>query len=139
MEGVQAGLKAAGHKTEDIVSRSAGAIVDVTRDITAQSLVAARSYADDAKALLDKAVDKSFDGMDKVEANTKAEMEKAHAALQVKTAPEKQKLHEVSEGINAHAENKTQEFSDVTRTALHDSAEQSEAHLKTLTDDSEAQ
>ena len=138
LEGVSAGLKVAGHKTGDILSQSAAAIVDVTHDITAKSLDAARNSADDAKALLDKAADKSFDGMDKMEAKTRSGMEKAHAALQEKTAAEKQKLHEVSEAIKEQAENKTHELSDATRTALHDSAEKSKAHLKMLTDASEA-
>ncbi|NIA20361.1 MAG: hypothetical protein GWP07_08040 [Xanthomonadaceae bacterium] len=122
---MQDGLKAAGHKTGDIVAKSVAAIVDVTRDITTKSLDAARSSADDAKALLDKAVDKSFDGMDKLEVKTKAGMEKAHATLQKKTAAEKLKLHEVGEGIKARAESKTQEMSDATRSALHNGAEKS--------------
>ena len=36
LEGVQAGLKAAGYKTGHIVAEAADAIVDITRDITVQ-------------------------------------------------------------------------------------------------------
>ena len=97
-----------------------------------------RSYADDAKALLDKAVDKSFDGMDKMEAKTKTVMEKEYAALTEKTVVEKLKLHEVGEGIKAHTESKIHELNDATRSALHNSAEKNKAHLQALTEASEA-
>ncbi|MFK5915231.1 MAG: hypothetical protein QM484_12740 [Woeseiaceae bacterium] len=137
LEGVQTGLKAAGHKTEDIVSKSADGIVDVTRDITTQSLDAVRSYADDAKALLNKAVEKSFDTMDKVEAKTKAKMEKAHDDLQERTIAEKQRLAEISEGIIEHAESKTHEMNNATRSALHKSAKRSKTYLNALVDASE--
>jgi len=137
LEGVQDGLKAAGHKAGDVVAKSADAIADVTHEITVQSLDVARSYADDAKDLFDKAVAKSSDATDKLEAKTKEEMKKTYVSLHQKTIAEKQKLHQVSEGIKAHAENKTHELIDDTRSALHHSAEKSVAHLQALTEASE--
>jgi len=137
LDGVQAGLEASGHKTKDLLVKSADAIVEATHDITVQSLDAARTHADDAKALVDRAVDKSFAGMDKLDAKVKDGMEKAHTSLQEKTEAEKQKLHEVGEAIREYAGNKALSLNDGTRSALRDSAGKSKAHLRTLAQASE--
>ncbi len=130
LESVEAGLKAVEHKAEDILSRSANAVVDVTRDATTKSVTVARTYAERAKTSLNKVVEKSFDGVDNIEAKTREEMENAYTILHEKTMSEKARLHEVSEGIKAYAESKAQELSDAKRKALHISAEKAKDELE---------
>ncbi|NIA08266.1 MAG: hypothetical protein GWP10_00455 [Nitrospiraceae bacterium] len=137
LEGVEAGLKAGEHKTKDILSKSADAIADETRDFIVQSLDTARSHANNAKALLDKAVNESFQGMDNLKTKNKEGMEKAYAALYKKTTEETAKLREVSEGIREYAENKTQELDDATCSALQKIAEKTKLQLNTLKQTSE--
>ena len=51
---------------------------------------------------------------------------------------EKQKLHEVGAGIKEHAESKTHELTDATRSALHESAEKSKAYVHAIAEANKA-
>jgi len=132
LDGVEAGLKAAGHESYDLVAKSAAAIVDVSRDITAQSLDAARAYGDEARAALDEALGKAFNDIDKVDTRTKEKMESAHAALHEKSEAEKARLQAVGKSIAEHAEQRGRTLGESTKTALHETAGKATGHAQAV-------
>ena len=137
LEGVYSGLKSAGYATENIIAKSASALIDITCDMAEQTIGATRSYADDAKLIFDDAIEKSTDSLGELGDKTKAKMEAAHTLLLAKTTEEKQKLADVAEGILTSAKSKKITLAEATQQSLQHSADQAKIHIQAITKTSE--
>ena len=125
LEGVEEGLKAAGHKSGKLVSNAAEAIVEVSRDLGDRSVEAAGKIAVRAKTALNTALEKSKGSIDSVEEKTKKQMKEAHARIDEAGVAGKARLEGVGEGIKAYAVRKKGDLSDSARQALNRSADSS--------------
>ncbi len=133
LSGIESSLFKAEYKAENLMMRVAETLANVSQEITTKSVTASRHYADEAKASFNKVVESTSEDIDKIEEKTLDEMRLAFAALHNETEAEKARLKEVSEGIKDFVENKSQEMSDKTKTALLNVSEKVKDELETIT------
>ena len=139
LEGVEEGLKAAGHESGKLVSKAAEALVEVSRDLGNKSVDTAKKIAVKAKAALNTALEKAKGSIDSVEEKTKRQMKDAHASLNEVGEVGKARLEGVGEGIKAYAVRKKGDLSDSARQALNRSADRSEELVRKLAKSTEAE
>ena len=139
LEGVEEGLKAAGHKSGKLVSKAAEAIVEVSSDLGDKGVDAAGKIAVEAKTALNTALEKAKGSIDKVEENTKNQIKNAHARLNEVGEAGKARLEGVGEGIKAYAVRKKGDLSDSARQALSGSVDRSKELVRKLAGSTEAQ
>ena len=138
LEGVEEGLKAAGHESGKLVSKAAEAIVEVSRDLGNKSVDAAGKIAVEAKAALNVALEKAKGSIDNVGEKTKKQMKDAHVRLNEVGETGKARLKGVGEGIKAYAAQKKNDLSDSARQALSRSADNSKELVGKMTRSTEA-
>jgi len=139
LEGVEEGLKAAGHESGKLVSKAAEAIVEVSRDLGNKSVDAAGKIAVEAKSALNTALEKAKGSINSVEENTKNQIKDAYARLNEVSEAGKARLEGVGEGIKAYAVRKKGDLSDSARQALNRSADSSKELVRKLAGSTEAQ
>lgn len=139
LEGVEEGLKAAGHKSGKLVSKAAEAIVEVSSDLGDKGVDAAGKIAVEAKTALNTALEKAKGSIDNVEEKTKNQIKDAHACLNEVGEAGKARLEGVGEGIKAYAVRKKGDLSDSARQALSGSVDRSKELVRKLAGSTEAQ
>jgi|GEM_PF-2007873 len=132
LEGVEEGLKAAGHKSGELVSKAAEALVEVSRDLDDRGVDTAKKIALEAGNVLNTALEKSKGSMDSVAEKTKEQMKNAYARLNEVGEAGKSRLKGVGEGIKAYAELKKGGLKDETRASLHKTADRSKVLIEGL-------
>jgi len=130
LDDVEAGLSEAGHESAEILAKAADGIVDVTRDITQQSLEAVRSYADSAKAVLNKALDKSGGVIEEIEDATKQEMKDAHSKLYQQTRHMLEQTEVVGKAVYEYSAEKAGDLGEAAAPRLKEAAEKSRTYAK---------
>ena len=138
LEGVEEGLKAAGHESGKLAGKAAEALVEVSRDLGDKSVDAAGIIAVEAKAALNTALEKAKGSIDSVEEKTKTQMKDALADLNKAGEIGKARLEGVGEGIKAYAVRKKGGLSDSARQALNRSADRSKELLRKMARSTEA-
>ena len=131
-EGVEEGLKAAGHKSGELVSRAAEVLVEASGNLGNNGVDAAKKVALEARAVLNTALEKSKGSMDSVVEKTKEQMKNAYARLNEVGETGKSRLKRVGEGIKAYAELKKGGLKDETRASLHKTADRSKVLIEGL-------
>ncbi len=139
LEGVEEGLKAAGHESGKLVSKVAEGLVEVSRDLGDRGVDEAGKIAMEAKAALNAALEKAKGSIDSVEEKTKKQMKDAHARLNEVGEAGKARLEGVGEGIKAYAAQKKSDLIDSARQALSKSADSSKELVHKLARSTEAQ
>jgi len=143
LEGVEEGVKAAGHESGKLVSKVAEALVEVSRDLGDKGMDAAGKIAVEGMATLKTALKKSKGSINSVEEKTKENLKDSLAHLNKAGEIGKTRLEGVGEGIKAYAVRKKGDLSDSARQVLNRSADKSkelvckmarstEAHSKEL-------
>jgi len=130
LDDVEAGLKEAGHESAQILEKSAEGIVDITHDITQQSLEAVRSYADSAKEGVDKALKKTKGDIEDVEDATKQEMKDAHSKLYQQTRHVLGQTETVAKAVYDYSVEKASELGETAAPRLKEAAEKSRVYAK---------
>ncbi len=125
LEGVEEGLKAFGHKSGELVSRAAEALVEVSRDLGDKSVDVSKKVASEARDALNIALEKSKGSMDSVAEKTKEQMKDAYVQLNKVGEAGKARLKGVGEGTKAYAVRKKDDLSDSARQSLNRSADRS--------------
>ena len=138
LEGVEEGLKTAGHESGKLVSKTAEAIVEVSRDLGDKGVDAAGKIAAEARVVLNSALEKAKGSIDSVEKKTKQQIKDAHARLNEVGAAGKDRLEGVGEGIKAYAVRKKGDLSDSVIQALNKSADSSKKLVRKLAGSTEA-
>ena len=138
LEGVEEGLKAAGYESSKLVSKSAEALVEVSRDLGDKGVDAAGKIAVEARASLNTALEKAKASIDRVEEKTKIQMKDAHARLNEVGEAGKRRLKGVGEGIKAYVAQKKNDLSDSASQALNRSADSSKELVRKLARSTEA-
>jgi Na+/phosphate symporter len=123
LDDVEIGLKEAGHDSADILTKTAEGLVTITRDITGQSLEAVRSYADSAKSLMNRALEKSEGKIDKIDEGTKTKMEEAHSKLHEQTLHVLGQMETVGKAIIDYSAEKASELGETAGPKLKQTAE----------------
>ena len=139
LEGVEEGLKAAGHESSKLVSKSAEALVEVSRDLGDKGVDAAGKIAVEARASLNTALEKAKGSIDRVEEKTKIQMKDAYARLNEVGEAGKGRLKGVGEGIKAYVAQKKNDLSDSVRQSLNRSADSSKELVRKLAGSTELQ
>jgi len=139
LEGVEEGLKTTGHKSSNLVSKAAEALVEVSRNLGDRGVDAAKKISVKAKVALNTALEKSKGSIDGVEEKTKKQMKDAHDRLNEVGEAGKARLKGVGEGIKAYAVLKKNDLSDSARQALNRSADSSKELIRKLAGSTEAQ
>ena len=139
LEGVEEGLKVAGHESSKLVSKAAEAIVEVSRNLGDKSVDAAGKIAVEARAALNSALEKSKGAIDNVEEKTKENLKDALAHLNKAGEIGKARLEGVGEGIETYIVLKKNDLSDLARQALNRSADSSKELVRKLAGSTEAQ
>lgn len=132
LEGVEKGLKAAGHKSGKLVGKVAQAIVEVSSNMGDKGVDKAGKIAAEAKAALNSSLDKAKGSIDSVEEKTKQQIKDANARLNEVGETEKARLEGVGEGIKAYAAHKKGDLNDSARQALNKSADSSKEFVRKL-------
>ena len=132
LEGVEEGLKAAGHESGKLVSKAAEAIVEVSKDLGEKGVDVAGKIAAEARAVLNIALEKAKGSIDSVEEKTKKQMKDAHVHLNEVGEAGKARLEGVGEGIKAYAVRKKGDLSDSARQALNRSVDNSKELVRKL-------
>lgn len=125
LDGVEEGLKAAGHEAEKLVHKSAEALVDVSRQLGDRGMEAARRSAIKAKASLNEALDKTKGSMDNVEDRIRNRMTDAYGAFREVSDKGQERLEAVGRGIKAYADRKKTELNSDAKAALHKTTDRS--------------
>jgi len=139
LSGVEEGLNAAGHKSEELLQKTAHALVDVARELCNKSLEAAQKNAHDAKSSLNAALEKVQGPIDNVDEKIKKRMQDAHSRLTKTSEAGKTRLKAVGDGIDAYAGKKKDELSDSANAALHKAADRSMDLVQKLAKSTEEQ
>ena len=139
LEGVEEGLKAAGHESGKLVSKAAEALVEVSGNLGNKGVDTAGKIAVEARADLNAALEKAKGSIDSVGEKTKEQMKDALAHLNKAGEIGKARLEGVGEGIKAYAVRKKNDLSDSTRQALNRSADSSKELVRKLAGSTEAQ
>jgi len=123
LDDVEIGLKEAGHDSADILAKTAEGLVSITRDIAGQSLEAVRSYADSAKSLMNKALEKSEGEIDRVDEGAKTKMKEAHSKLHDQTLHILGQMEAVGKAIVSYSTEKAAELGETAGPKLKETAE----------------
>ncbi len=122
LSGVEAGLKAAGYKSKNLIGKSAKIIAEDTNKAATASVAAAHNTADKAKLALVKATKNlaksTVETVDKKEADARQAMTTAYAELQKKTDIAERHLADVAMGIKEYSKSKTSTLKHSTRASL---------------------
>jgi len=139
LEGVEEGLKAAGHESAKLVSKVAEALVEVSGDLGDRGVDAAKKIAVEARAALNTALKKSKGSINNIDEKTKEQIKDAHARLNEVGEAGKSRLKGAGEGINAYLGRKKGDLSDSARQALNKSVDSSKELVHKLARSTEAQ
>ena len=139
LEGVEEGLKAAGHESGKLVNKTAEVLVEVSGNLGNNGVDAAGKIAVEARAALNTALEKAKGSINSVEEKTKEQMKDALAHLNKAGEIGKARLEGVGEGIKAYAVLKKNDLSDSARQALNRSADSSKELIRKLAGSTKAQ
>ena len=139
LEGVEEGLKVAGHESSKLMSKAAEAIVEVSRNLGDKSVDAAGKIAVEARAALNSALEKSKGAIAGVEEKTKENLKDALAHLNKAGEIGKARLEGVGEGIEIYIVLKKNDLNDLAKQALNRSADSSKELVRKLAGSTEAQ
>ena len=123
LEGIEEGLKASGHKTEDILKKSANAMVEVTKKSSEEAIAKSKEIAQKSKDTLDSEINKTKEGIEKVNDTVKNKMQTSYTDFHAKVSSEKEHLQDISEGIKEYSVEKSHHLLsssvDKTKEAIH--------------------
>lgn len=127
---VEQGLSDAGHESSELLGKAAEGIVDVTRDISGQTLEAVRSYADDAKKVMDQALEKHGGEIEKIEHTAKEGMEDAQLKLYAQTQKVLAQMETVGKAVFDYSVVKASELGEAVTPKLEETANKAHAYAK---------
>lgn len=128
LEGVEAGLKVAGHTSYNLLAAAADAMVETVLDTGVQTVAEFRADADDVKASLEKVLEKAGVSTDEADAKNKEKLNMAHATLYKRTEAEQARLRDVGDAIKEYSSQKAHKMDETTRAALDRTTEKINDH-----------
>lgn len=105
LQGIETGLRTTGQESASLMEKTFDAIMGVAHDVVDQTMDTSRSYANDARLALDKALDDAHGEVGKVNTQTRENMTRAHAHLLQETEAEKARLQDIAESILDYSKN----------------------------------
>lgn len=118
LEGIEEGIKAAGKKSEELVQKCAEVLLRVAEKYSEKGIAEAHRTAEEAKASLNAALEKTRGTMEGVEGEIKEKVKETHGRLYEIGELGKARLEGVGEGIKAYVSQKKTELNEPCRAAL---------------------
>ena len=125
LEGVEEGLKAVGHETRHIVSKSAEALVGINKKLGEKSIAAAQKTTRDAKTSLDHALNKSKGSVEDAKDSVRNKMIDTYGNFLNSNERGKERLKAVGDGIRDYARKKKAGLDKSTHDSLRKTADKS--------------
>ena len=132
LEGIEEGMKASGKKSEELVQKCAEVLLQVAEEFSERGIAEARRTAEEAKASLNAALERTHGTMEGVEGKIKEKVRETHGRMYKIGELGKARLEGAGEGIKAYASQKKTELNETCRTALQKTGEKSKERIRQL-------
>jgi len=130
LEGIEAGLAAAGHKSGELMKKAAQAMLEVSKKVNDRTIEIAHQAAENAKTALSKSLEGARGSANEADESVSNTMTVAYEKFLDAGKRGKQRLEAVGQGIRAYASRKGADLSSETQKALHKTADRSKKLVK---------